>query len=138
MEQQQVSVQSSQKNKYCFYNHFENNLNNYTSLIVSITKKFYSDECKYYYYITYHFENYINKYKQSSTSNNFKTHPFNDLTQEQFDNMKDGVIILENDLTKKLVEYLMMNDDELQQKIGRTFPNDYRKHIIKFIDSLWD
>lgn len=50
----------------------------------------------------------------------------------------EGVIIIRNDMTKEMVRFLMMDDDELAKYTGCTTPNHYRKIIMVEITKFWD
>ena len=75
-----------------------------------------------YYNITYQYD-----------SDN-KAHPF-------YKNNKAGIngtIVCKNDITKALVDYLLLEDIELAKLTGTTTPMTYRKQIIKSLDLFWD
>tara|TARA_Y100000590_G_scaffold470585_1_gene666607 strand:- start:5789 stop:6172 length:384 start_codon:yes stop_codon:yes gene_type:complete len=50
----------------------------------------------------------------------------------------EGVIVIRNDMTKEMVRFLMMDDDELAKYTGCTTPNHYRKLIMVQITKFWD
>ena len=52
--------------------------------------------------------------------------------------MKDGNIIVKNDLTRQLVRFLLMPDEELAKYIGKTCPSDYRRTLVHDIAKKWD
>jgi hypothetical protein len=49
-----------------------------------------------------------------------------------------GEIIYKNEMTEKMVEYLLMDEEELSQYSGYTNPSTYKLHIMKCISLLWD
>ena len=49
-----------------------------------------------------------------------------------------GEIIYKNTLTEKLVEYLLMEPNELQGHIGNFMPIDYKIRTIHFISNIFD
>ena len=49
-----------------------------------------------------------------------------------------GEIIYKNELTDKLTEYLLMDDEILETKTGMTTVTDYRINIMRMISNLWD
>ena len=53
-------------------------------------------------------------------------------------NNNDGEIIAQNELSDKLIEFLVMDDEKLQQKSGNTHVKQYRSLIIKTISLFWD
>tara|TARA_B100001121_G_scaffold265053_1_gene246858 strand:- start:12990 stop:13373 length:384 start_codon:yes stop_codon:yes gene_type:complete len=50
----------------------------------------------------------------------------------------EGVIVIRNDMTKQMVRFLMMDDEELAKHTGCTTPNHYRKLIMVQITKFWD
>ena len=66
-------------------------------------------------------------------------HPFaNDSEDESLHELKDGNIIIKNDLTTQIIKFLLMPDKELSIYIGLTLPSDYRRTIIHDIAKKWD
>ena len=66
-------------------------------------------------------------------------HPFaNDCNDKALHEMKDGNIIVKNDLTGQLVRFLLMPDEELAKYIGKTCPSDYRRTLVHDIAKKWD
>jgi hypothetical protein len=82
-------------------------------------------------------QNYYDiSYKHKLSNKNLTTqqaHPF-------YKNMEDksGEIIKKNSLTEKLVEYLLMDFEELQKHSGKTPAETYKKRIMESISLLWD
>lgn len=66
-------------------------------------------------------------------------HPFaNDNDDESIYELKDGNIIVKNDLTSQIVRFLLMSDKELSKNIGQSIPCDYRRTLIHDIAKKWD
>jgi hypothetical protein len=61
-------------------------------------------------------------------------HPF---YQKRVDDVS-GVIVIQNAVTRPMVEYLMMSDSVLSHNTGTTTPMQYRKVLMNCLDSLWD
>lgn len=51
---------------------------------------------------------------------------------------KWGEIIYKNEMTEKMIKYLLMDEEELGQYSGYTTPSTYKIHIMKCISLLWD
>lgn len=66
--------------------------------------------------------------------------PINDYCEDcQISFDKEGVILKKNSLTKLMIQYLLMDDDELkEQNIGNTHPQYYRVNIMKSLGLFWD
>jgi hypothetical protein len=56
-------------------------------------------------------------------------HPFHGL-DEKLVHYKDGCIVRYSRMVKKMLDFLLMDDLELQRHIGRTYSDDYRRGII--------
>ena len=54
------------------------------------------------------------------------------------ENNCDGEILYKNDLSEKIVEYLLMDDKELKNKTGFGTVWNYKASIMKMITHLWD
>jgi len=50
----------------------------------------------------------------------------------------EGVIVAKNGMTKSMVEYLLMDDEELLKGIGMTTLESYRGEIMRALMRLWD
>lgn len=47
-------------------------------------------------------------------------------------------IVADNDITRNILKYLCMTDEELRAKCGNNHPTQYRANLIKTLDELWD
>ena len=94
-------------------------------LRVNIVLKTYGDFKKFYY---------VN-YRWQCNDDNIEHHP---MDKDFIENSNDGDIIVQNELSDKLIEFLIMNDDDLQEKTGNAHVTEYRKQIIKTISLFWD
>jgi hypothetical protein len=99
---------------------------------VNVTEKLYENGNKYFD-IDYEY-----KFNQSPNPSNNKVarinaHPFKD----NLDNA-DGVIVIKNDLTSKMVDFLLMDDEELDKLTGFTTDQRYRINIMHSLALFWD
>ena len=63
-------------------------------------------------------------------------HPFYQKTDMRHDTT--GVIVFKNEVTEKLVKYLLLPDEELSNFTGTTTPKAYRRLMMLSLDMLWD
>ena len=102
------------------------------TIIVSIQIKYWIVNNKItdsYYIISYSTPNMNEKNKIY--------HPFyNDNSYD--DCCYEGEIVKKNAMTEQMVNYLMMDEDELSQYTGNTMPNDYKAFIMKTLTYFWD
>ena len=96
-------------------------------LNLSIEIKKY-DNGKEYYYLSYLW-NYDN--------NDIKNHVLFE-NKKFIENSNDGDIILKNKLTDQLINFLIMNNQDLEQISGNSMPLDYKRSIIEAISLFWD
>lgn len=96
-------------------------------LTITVVLKTY-DNHKKFYYVDYQWN-----YKE----NDMKYHPMH-YDEDFIENHNDGDIIVQNELSDKLIEFLIMNNDDLQEKSGTVHVIEYRKQIIKTISLFWD
>lgn len=94
-------------------------------LNIVINLKTYGDQTKFYY-IDYTW------FKKKNGN-----HPFEHDIDFRNNHM-DGEIIAKNELTDKLVEFLIMSDYELDKVCGSIDAVVYRQQIIKSITLFWD
>ena len=102
------------------------------TIIVSIQIKYWIVNNKItdsYYIISYSTPNMNEKNKIY--------HPFyNDNSYD--DCCYEGEIVKKNAMTEQMVNYLMMDEDELSQYTGNTIPQDYKGFIMKSLSNFWD
>ena len=113
---------------FCFnyYNYRNYGKKSYCSVKINVQAVEYIDTKKKYYYISY-------EYDVDETN---ILHPF--YCDKSMEEHLDGEIIYKNELTDKLTEYLLMNDEILATKTGMTTVTDYRINIMRMISTLWD
>ena len=54
------------------------------------------------------------------------------------DDESSGIIVHKNEMTKIMIEYLLMDNKELCKYSGLTEVNTYRQIIMKNLQNLWD
>jgi len=94
----------------------------------------------FYYDIEYNFK-FISSDSFTSEENikhRNLAHPFAPFNNQDDDTKFEGVIVYKNELTKKLVEFLLMDYKELEQKIEHTSVQRYKSNIMESLALLWD
>jgi len=118
---------STKKKNFKFTSDFDQEV--WCNIQITIEIKQYENGNMYYsitYDTTYSKGNKINQ-----------AHPFYNIPHLE-DHIEDD-IIYKNELTDKLIEYLMMDDAELTNHINsNTFPQTYRARLMITIANLWD
>jgi len=93
----------------------------------------------FYYDIEYNFK-FIPS-DQCTTKENIEhkklAHPFAPFSSDD-DTKYEGVIVYANELTKKLVEFLLMDYEELVKIIDHTTTQRYKSNIMESLALLWD
>jgi hypothetical protein len=130
-------VISVKKNKFTVHNEFEsNNLSKPYYLIEITVKELKYENDKYYYDIGYNYE-FVDSDTNSDKYNNkllkISLHPFYNKNIDY-----DGVIVYKNDMVTKMIEYLLMSDDELQIFTGSSTVQNYIVNIMCSLGMLWD
>jgi hypothetical protein len=100
-----------------------------------------NEQCKCTVFITidtidYGNNNYFYKIAytyQYSTDNSNYLNPF-----YKCDDGEEGVIVNKNKLTDTLIEFLIMNDDDLKLLSGHISPFDYKAATMRSLALLWD
>ena len=112
--------------KFRFYYPYDYNSEKYCDVTIHIKEITYTYTNEVYYYI-----NYDNIFSDEEA---YSSHPlYNDHKSHL-----DGEIIFKNELTQKLIEFLIMDDEQLKTHTGKTTPMNYRASIMKNIANLWD
>jgi hypothetical protein len=105
-------------------------------LLKIIVKELRYESGKEYYDISYEYE-FNGSNKLNSKQNNIlkvELHPF-----YKEDNVnREGEIVYKNEMLTKMIEYLLMNDDELEIHTGFTTSQTYRINLMKAISLFWD
>ena len=85
-----------------------------------------------YYDITY-------TYKYSSNSPEAqRAHPFKYNPKIRESDDINGVIVIKNKLTETMIDYLLMDKDELSKQIGNTWWIQYKIKIMEALNLFWD
>tara|TARA_B110000971_G_C19986854_1_gene489992 strand:- start:688 stop:1071 length:384 start_codon:yes stop_codon:yes gene_type:complete len=103
----------------------------YYDVTVSVTEKLYNNG-KTYFDIDYEYK-FNESTKHPNNVDRMNAHPF-------CDNLEDaeGYIIVKNSLTSIMVDFLLMDDDELINMIGVTTIQRYRKNLMHSLALFWD
>ena len=118
---------STNKKNFKFISDFNQDV--WCNIEITIEIKQFEDS-NMYYYITYN-----TTYSNGNKIN--QAHPFYNISH--LEEHLEGDIIYKNELTDKLIEYLMMDDSKLTNNISpNTFPQTYRRQIMITIANLWD
>jgi len=112
----------------------------YPHYILSLIQKELEYESgSFYYDIEYNFK-FIPS-DQCTTKENIEhkklAHPFAPFSSDD-DTKYEGVIVYANELTKKLVEFLLMDYEELVKIIDHTTTQRYKSNIMESLALLWD
>ena len=122
--------------EYCYINFSDDDYDdaedNKLGVIVSIQIKYWIVDNKIsdaYYIISYSTPN--------MNEQNKIYHPFyGDKSCD--DCCYEGEIVKKNAMTEQMVNYLMMDEDELSQYTGNSQPQDYKGFIMKALTNFWD
>ena len=108
----------------------ENNLNPECKCICDIKIELDEYDNNKWYYCSFNFE--------YEDENSKKANPFFD-NPAFFDNGEDKTeIIVKNSLSRKLIQFVLMDYDELSKISGHSTPQHYKKVIMNQILLLWD
>lgn len=119
---------------FIFYDEFNYNPNNYTKINISVLGK-ETDNC--YYYIQFDYEHYIdNKLFFPDDDVIPSTHPFKYCYEK--DMSFEGSIVVKNELTEKLIKYLLMSFDDLKKFSGNNSSQTYKSMIMKTVVMLYN
>ena len=124
-----------------FYDLFDNVEYIFCDVTINVKLLLYSNTNKYYD-ITYSYK-YSNGSSLDIPIENLsdkenRTNPFyykqNSLSNDSY----NGVIVAQNSLTDKMIEYLLMDSDELENYIGSTWYVQYKANIMYMLSFMWD
>ena len=125
-----TQVLEVQNASFNFINEYDTVPGEYCQIIVKVEKKKYQNG-QLYYYVDY-------KYQYSVENKTCKkANPLLPLT-EKGDEMYNGDIIVVNQLTDQLINYLLMPFDQLKKYTGNSTPQHYKSKIIESIKLFWD
>lgn len=88
-----------------------------TRVTVSVREYEYTTNNEKYFYIDYTFN------------------PKNNILPKDHE---PGEIIYKNNMTTEMINFLLMEDQELEGKTGNTTISDYRKFIMQSLTKFWD
>ena len=130
-------VISKMSNTFTFTDDFGETQNQCETKI-SVELKTYDDGRKFYYVDYTHNMIYPNGTKKLCIEHKDVELPNPFSYFEKFKESFDGDIIAYNSLTEKLVEYLLLDDKELEKFSGSVTPQCYRKQLMYNIAILSD
>jgi hypothetical protein len=107
-----------------------------------IKKELEYESGSYYYDIEYNFKFISSNTCTAKENIKYKklVHPFAPFSSNN-EVKFEGVIVYKNDLTKILVEFLLMDYEELETKIQHTLkvsPQSYKSNVMESLALLWD
>ena len=129
-----TTIISKQSNVFRFEDEesYSESIGPFYDVTINVTENLYEDGSSYFY-IDY-------KYKFNESSNpssnevaRINAHPFRDNLENA-----DGVIVIKNDLTTKMVEFLLKDDKELDKSTGFTSVQRYRINLMHSLALFWD
>ena len=115
------------KNLIRFYSYMNKDEDKYTDVNVTVIKKRYTNGSEYFD-ISYNYS-----YSPKNLSN--EGHPF---INTNYVSHSEGEIILVNSMTSIMIEYLLMDLEELSKYIGNTEPTLYKINIMHSLAKFWD
>tara|TARA_Y100000590_G_C15735339_1_gene1018322 strand:+ start:968 stop:1396 length:429 start_codon:yes stop_codon:yes gene_type:complete len=97
------------------------------------------NETPKYYYINYEYR-YENTSADMKTGIDHPAHPFSKdrMPLRHASDMSYGVEVIKNEVTKSMVTYILMSDDELSLYTGNNTPMRYRNDLMISLGLLWD
>lgn len=123
-------------NFYDLYNnsYYDNNYLPYLEIKITVLEKLYETGSKYYditYDYKYHNDDKLSEINKKNFYKN--VHPFyNDMGHS------DGAIVFKNTCTTTMIEYILMDDKELEKYSGLNTSQTYKENLMRAIASLWD
>ena len=126
-----IITKSFEPKTFRFYNEFMNDTSKYCDLTVRVNINKYENGNEYYYI------NYSCIYSFDKNGSGLCAHPFNSFP-DLLENNADGEIIIKNSLSDKLIEYLLMNFNELEKYSGNSTGIRYKISIMRSIANFWD
>ena len=104
------------------------NEENYITVIFNVEEK----NDKYYINFDYKFEDKLDKNIEFNIMKKLN------LYDKELDIYYEGDIIHINSLTKELISYMLLSDDELEKHSGHVTSDCYRIILINMIKMLWN
>ena len=134
-----TKIIQSRNNTFKFYDnhtspHEINEESPYLEVKITVTEKEYDDN-KRFYYIDYDYKLIVtSNICEAKLLNIFRRiFPFNN---DEYDS--NGGVVYKNELVSKMVDYILMNDEELEKYTNLNTAQTYRTELMKALISLWD
>lgn len=107
---------------------FDHEIDKYTDVTIKVERKRYANT-KEFFYIDYKYD--------FSPKNVFgyEGHPFLGTAYEE---SKDGDIVAVNFMTETMINYLLMDTQELSKICGNVTPRTYKVSIMHALTNFWD
>ena len=130
-----TKVLSTREKTFRFVDQFDsiNSENTYCDIQIKVEELQY-DNGYIYYMIKYN--NFFSNQSDLKKDEINSAHPF--FYDKQFISNIDGDVIIKNNMTEQMINYLLMESSELSLYSGSTTPMSYRANIMKMIALLWD
>ena len=126
------NVMSDTENTFRFYPFDSCEKHKWCDVTVNVKLIKYGDDVEYYY-ISY---SYVFSDKRLGKDEIDESHPF--YGHPEFMEHINGDIIVKNTMSEKIIEYLLMGFDELEEFTGRSTPQGYKGNIMRAITYFWD
>ena len=123
----------SKEKTFRFYDIFDNRDDVYCDVTINVLEKISGG--KPIYDISYYYN--IPNISTDNYKLSLRAHPFfysKNIKEED----KEGVIVFKNSMTDKLVEYLLMDPEELEKISGNTYWVQYKIKIMESLALFWD
>ena len=132
-----TQVIETRENTFKFYENERDCIDDsspYLEVKIIVTEKEYENK-KRFYYVDYNYK-IITKSDlcEAKSFNIFRnTFPF-----KNDDCNSNGEVIYKNELTSKMIDYILMDDEELEKYTNNNTAQTYRSELMKALVSLWD
>ena len=88
--------------------------------------------------ISYNYS-YSNKHPKILNKKLSDTHPFYACVSDIQEQHTEGDIVRLNNMIEEMITILFLEDSVLEEQIGRTFPDDYKKGVMRSLGpNFWD
>ena len=121
-----TKVINTRKHVDRFYDYRD--VDKYTDVTITVERKRYTNN-KDFFYI-----NYCYKYSPKNVLGT-EGHPF---IGTEYEENKDGDIIIVNSMTEIMIEYLLMDVKEITKICGSVTPGTYKVSIMHALTNFWD
>jgi hypothetical protein len=125
-------IVSTRENTFKFVNEFWGPDKSFYTIHVEVQEKLYKSG-KSYYDISYIYE------FEGNEKSRMVLHPFySDEDEKILDAVAEGVIVYKNKMTEIMIEYLLLDSEELEKITNLITAQSYRKNIMLSLAKFWD